>query len=294
MTGFARCEGAAPGEDGVRWRWAWEARSVNGKGLDLKLRVPPGWEPIEPVARARAGGRLRRGAVQLNFSLASQRPQGAAGQVDVAFAAYLLAQGEPFIAAGQVEKPRWDGLLRVRNVLQEGESDAALGPVPEAWISAALETLDHALDALCAGRQREGAALAKLLLEIIGQMEAAALAARREAQASASAQDMRLRERLAAMQVELDPQRLAQELALLAIKADITEELDRLDAHVREAGALLTRPEPIGRRLEFLSQELSREANTLCAKSNSLNLTRIGLDLKTMIDQFREQAANVE
>jgi uncharacterized protein (TIGR00255 family) len=246
------------------------------------------------LARARAGGRLRRGAAQLNLSLADQRHQAGAGQVDLAFAEYLLALGEPFIAAGRVEKPRWDGLLRVRHVLREGESDAPSGPVSMAWISGALETLDHALDALCAERQREGAALAKLLIALIGHMEAAALAARREAQASASAQDMRLRERLGAMQVELDPQRLAQELALLAVKADITEELDRLDAHVQEARALLSRAEPIGRRLEFLSQELSREANTLCAKSNSLNLTRIGLDLKTMIDQFREQAANVE
>jgi uncharacterized protein (TIGR00255 family) len=294
MTGFARCEGAAPGEDGENWRWAWEARSVNSKGLDLKLRVPIGWEAIEPLARARAGARLRRGAVQLSLSVASQRPQAGADQVDLAFAEYLLAQGEPLIAAGRVEKPRWDGLLRVRNVLRGGESDAAAGPVPAAWMSCALETLDGALDALCAARQREGAALAKLLIELIGHMEASAVAARREAQAGASAQDARLRERLAAMQVEVDPQRLAQELALLAVKADITEELDRLDAHVQEARALLTQTEPIGRRLEFLSQELSREANTLCAKSNSLNLTRLGLDLKTMIDQFREQAANVE
>lgn len=290
MTGFARAEGSGAG-----LRWAWEARSVNGRGLDLKLRVPGGWEVIEPQVRARVTARLRRGSVQLTLSAARDESATGADQLDVELLERLLAQGERLAAAGRVTPPRWDGLLRVRGVLRTGGEGSELPSLAQAtWQVSALTTLDGVLDALCGARLREGAALALVLIELLRQMEAAAQAARLEARSAAAAQNARLQERLALMQIELDPQRLAQEVALLAAKADVTEELDRLDAHLQEARALLTQGEPIGRRLEFLTQELSREANTLCAKSNSLTLTRLGLDLKTMIDQLREQGANVE
>lgn len=293
MTGFARAEGAAEGV-----RWIWEARSVNGRGLDLKLRVPSGWEALEPEIRARVAARLRRGSVQLSLGVQQEALVAQAEQLDAALLEHLLALGAPLVAAGRVALPRWDGLLRVRGILRAPEgSDLGAGAAPlapAAWQAGALEALERLVGALCAARQREGAALARILWELLGQMEITAKAAREEAQAGALAQAARLQERLAAMQMELEPQRLAQEVALLAIKADVTEELDRLDAHLQQARALLSQAEPIGRRLEFLIQELAREANTLCAKSNSLTLTRLGLDLKTMMDQFREQSANVE
>ncbi len=289
MTGFARAEGAADGA-----AWAWEARSVNSKGLDLKLRVPPGWEAIEPLARSQVGAWFRRGSVQLALSV--QRADAALGGVvlDSDLLEKLIALSAEPVAAGRVAPPRWDGLLQVRGVLRATDANESTGPLPTAWQTGVLETLDRALAALQEARLREGAVLGGVLGALLEQMETAASGARRAANDAGLAQSARLRERLAAMQIELDPQRLAMEVALLAAKADITEELDRLDAHLVEANALLASGEPVGRRLEFLTQELQRESNTLCAKSNALTLTRLGLDLKTMIDQFREQAANVE
>lgn len=287
MTGFGRADAAAAG-----MHWRWEAKSVNGRGLDLKLRLPPGWDEAEAAIRQAVASRFRRGSIQL--SLQVEREEAAAGvSLDEALLERLLQAGAAHIAAGRVAPPRWDGLLALRGVLRAGE------PAPDEQADAALrgamlETLPAALDALLEARAREGAALAEVLGGLIRQLQAALLAARQEAAAAPVAHAARLRERVAALAAEVDPARMAQEIALLAAKGDVTEELERLEAHLAEAAHLLGSSEPVGRRLDFLTQELTREANTLCAKSQSLALTRLGLDMKAMIDQFREQAANVE
>jgi uncharacterized protein (TIGR00255 family) len=213
--------------------------------------------------------------------------------LDLDFLEGLIAAGEPFIAAGRVGPPRWDGLLLVRGAFRAGEAEEAV--TPELLGSMSL-TLEAALDALERARRAEGEALRPLLLGLLEEAERLVLGAHAEASAAPAALRQRLLTRLSALDADLrlDPQRLAQEAALAASRADVREELDRLKAHIGEARVLILSPEPAGRKLDFLCQELNREANTLCAKSSELALTRHGLDLKSAIDQFREQVANVE
>jgi len=288
MTGFGRGEGAAAG---VRWRW--EAKSVNGRGLDVKLRLPPGWDDQESAIRQAVQCRFRRGSLQIALQAERDEPAATEIRIDEALLERLLRAGAAHVAAGRAAPPRWDGLLALRGVLTSGEGapdDAAQASLRAAM----LETLPQALDALAQARAREGEAMQAILAGLVAHLQNAVTEARREAADAPAQQQAKLTERLAALGAELDPARLAQEVALLAAKGDVTEELERLDAHLTEAASLLRSAEPVGRRLEFLVQELAREANTLCAKSQSLPLTRLGLDMKTMIDQFREQAANVE
>lgn len=291
MTGFARAEGAARGR-----RWVWELRSVNGRGLDIKSRLPMGFEALEVALREGAAKRFRRGSIQASLSIARDTDTGAGARVDVAYIERLLSAAQPFINDGRVERPRLDGLLQVRGVLV---SDEAVEEAPEfrAELDAALVAgLGSALDGLAAARHQEGRTLAGVLEGIVGAIETGTASARATAATAPAALAEKLQERLAALapDVHLDPARLAQEAALLAAKADVQEELERLQAHAAEARALIKGPDPAGRRLDFLAQELNREANTLCSKSSDLALTRIGLDLKTAIDQFREQCANAE
>lgn len=289
MTGFGRAEGAFGAA-----RWIWEAKSVNGRGLDVKLRLPPGFDALEPLVRDAAAKRFRRGSIQASLTL--QRDAGNGGaRIDLAFVESLIEASKPYVAAGHAAPPRWDGLLALRGAFA-GEEEA---PDPEQ--RAALEAdlargAAEALDLLADARRAEGRTLAGVLNAMMERAEALVQAARTEASDAPAAQAGRLKARLAALapEIVIDPQRLAQEAALIAARADVAEELERLSAHVAEARAMLSTPEPAGRRLDFLSQELTREANTLCAKSSELSLTRIGLDLKAVIDQFKEQAANVE
>lgn len=290
MTGFGRAEGFGPGA-----RWRCEIRSVNGRGLDLKLRLPSGWEELEPAIRLAVQQRIRRGSLQL--TLAIERVETAqAVSLDVALLERLLALGAPYIEAGKAAAPRWDGLLALRGVLRAADSeDAEAAAARETALqAAALAAIEAALAELVESRAREGKSLREVLSALLDQLGKTAAAARQEAAQAPQAQLQRLRERLAQLAVDIDPARLAQEAALLAAKGDVAEELDRLEAHFGEARLLLQAEDPVGRRLEFLVQELSREANTLCAKATTLTLTRLGLDLKAMIDQFREQSANVE
>lgn len=289
MTGFGRADGEAAG-----WSWAWEARSVNARNLDLKLRLPAGFDALEPAVREAAQARFRRGALQVSLTLA--RPSAAQSvTIDHALLDALIAAGAPYIARG-IAPPRWDGLLALRGVLvadDRAELDAAARAALDAVLKAGLLV---ALDALAAARAQDGAAAGAALAAALDRIAAATAEAETVAAAQPAALAERLKARLGALapEVQLDPQRFAQEAALLAAKADVREELDRLKAHVAEARALLSGPEPAGRRLDFLAQELNREANTLGAKAADLALTRLSLDLKTAIDQFREQAANVE
>jgi uncharacterized protein (TIGR00255 family) len=290
MTGFAEAHG---GLDTARWRW--EARSVNGRGLELRLRLPPGFEAIEPAARTLATSRFKRGNIQATLSY--DPGAGARGlRIDAsALAAAVKIAKEVAIETG-LPPARIDGLLALKGVIIQDETVLADVEEQAARDTAILKSLAECFDALAKARGLEGGKLAAVLNgqvdEIARLTEAAA--------ACAATQPAVLRDRLTAQLADLlapgavSSERLEQEIALLATKADIREEIDRLGAHVSEARRLVASGDTVGRRLDFLAQEFNREANTLCSKSSDIELTRLGLDLKTAIDQFREQLQNVE
>jgi uncharacterized protein (TIGR00255 family) len=288
MTGFARVEGA----EGP-WSWAVEARSVNGRNLEVRFRGPPGFEHLEKPVRDGAQTRFQRG--QMNVGLQAKRAESTvAVSVNVEQLNRYLALLEPMVAAGRALTPSADGLLALRGVLEA--VDAEDDPDVRAAVEAAMaSTLLAALDALKASRLAEGAAL---LLVLTAQMNRVAdlVAA---AEAEAAGQPVVIRDRFARRLKELageaaSEERIIQEAAAQAVKADVREELDRLTAHVAAARGLLASDSAAGRRLDFLTQEFMREANTLCSKSATPALTAIGLDLKAVIEQFREQVQNVE
>ena len=288
MTGFARAEGEA---DGIAW--VWELRSVNSRSLDLRLRLPPGFDALEPQLRAALSSRCRRGNISATLSVT--RLTTPAVRVNREMLAQIVGLlGE---LAGQIDAapPRLDGLIGLRGIVEtvEDESDTVI----EARRAAVLDGWSAALDRLVTARSEEGArlftALSSQCLELTGLVEAAA--------GSAAAQPTAIRARLEGLLAELaglaptmPEERVAQELAMLVTRSDVREEIDRLRAHIAQAGELLRRDDAVGRQLDFLCQELNREANTLCSKSASLELTRIGLALKAGIEQFREQVQNLE
>lgn len=287
MTGYARVEG----RDDI-FAWVWEVRSVNGKGLDLRLRVPSGWERLDPVVRAAAPGKLTRGSVTVHLDV-RQSAQRQSMQVNQALLDELV---ERCRMAG--EEPRLDRLLTVRGVVEAASDEDAVGPASdETRVAAVQESLGEALSALVAARAEEGARIGEVL---VGHLERIASLVERAATEAAFVPERllaRFKEQVTVLleQAEgLPEDRLAQEAAALAVKADAREELDRLGAHIDAARSLLADAGPVGRKLDFLCQELTREANTLCAKANDLNVTRIGLDLKSAIEQFREQVQNLE
>ena len=290
MTGFAESTGS---HEGLRWRW--EAKSVNGRSLDIRLRTPPGFDSLEPPARMLATERFRRGSLQVSLTVEQQ--EAARGlKVDPAALASAIKLAREVAAETGLAPARIDGLLALRGVIVQEET-AVLDPVQRAERDAAiLKSLADALDALVKARGVEGAKLAALLSGQINDVERLTA----EAASLAAAQPEALRKKLAAQIADmlqggsLPEERLTQEAALLATRADVREELDRLRAHVQDARALLAGGEAAGRKLDFLAQEFNREANTLCSKSADIALTRVGLALKAMIDQFREQAQNVE
>lgn len=290
MTGFARSEGARG-----MLRWFWEVKSVNGRGLDLRLRLPAGYERLEARLRQRLGERLARGSIQASLQLQSDISVSEV-RINMPVLEQMLAATEELRHRIDAAAPRLDGLLALKGVVDlveprqdEAEADACL---------AAMEaSFDAALDALIAMRAEEGAHIGEVLsaqLDSIAGLaaDAAALPARRPeaVRERLSAQVQRL---LAAGD-QLEPDRLHQEAVLLAAKADIQEELDRLEAHLAAARELLKAEGAVGRRLEFLAQEFNRETNTLCAKAADVTLSQIGLELKSLVDQFREQVQNIE
>lgn len=291
MTGFARAEGEAQGA-----RWLWEIKSVNGRALDLKLRTPPGFDALEQGLREAAAKRFKRGSLQANLTLNREAAAQRGLRIDSEFIDAVIAAGKPYVESGAVAPPRWDGLLALRGALVSEENEAPDEAETAALHAALLDGFAKALDGLQQARLAEGRMLASALGGLLDQMEQGVGGARECAALAPGAALARIKQRLAALapDVQMDPQRMAQEAAVAASRADIEEELERLAAHIAEARALLAKPEAIGRRLDFLGQELTREANTLCSKSGDLALTRIGLDLKAVVDQFKEQAANVE
>ncbi|WP_332660441.1 YicC/YloC family endoribonuclease [Brevundimonas sp.] len=288
MTGFGRADGAH-GD----WSWSVEARSVNGRNLEVRFRGPPGFDTLERHAKASAQARLNRGQVTLGI-LAKRAELGAASlKVNQDILARYLALANELAEEGATP-PSADGLLSLRGVLEAPEE------VDDADARAAVEaamavTIDHALDALKLSRDREGGQLLPVVTDFIDRIDALTAQAETEAVAQTDA----IRERFTRRMTELAPDapglqdRIFLEAAALATKADVREELDRLTAHVASARTLLQQP-PAGRKLDFLMQEFMREANTLCSKSATTALTGIGLELKAVIEQLREQVQNVE
>jgi uncharacterized protein (TIGR00255 family) len=289
MTGFGRAEGAADG-----WSWAVEARSVNGRNLEVRFRGPPGFETLEKAAREGAQARFQRG--QLNVSIQAKRAEAALpGRVNVDQLERYLAAGEPLIAAGRAAAPRLDGLLALRGVIEV--ADVEDDRTALAAVEAAMATsLAAALDGLAATRREEGAQLLGVLSGLVERIDRLAT----DAAAVAEGQPAAIKERFTRRITELVEsagemeERIVQEAAVMAVRADVREELDRLAGHVLTARGLLDDNAAVGRRLDFLTQEFMREANTLCSKSALGGLTNIGLDLKATIEQFREQVQNVE
>lgn len=290
MTGFARAQGHLD-----PWRYAWEIKTVNAKGLDLRLRVPAGFDALEIKARATLSAALSRGAC---FASLTAKRDDAAGVARInrgVLDRLLAALGESPLPS-TLRPASLDGLLNIRGVVDivEPEDDEAQRAALDQQI---LVSLDEALQALIDSRQTEGAALARVLTLRLDRI--ASLVARAETLPARTpdAIKARLKQQVAAL-LELsdsfDPQRLHQEAVMLAVKADIREEIDRLSAHVESGRSLLAGGGPIGRRLDFLAQEFSRESNTLCAKANDATLTAIGLDLKIEVEQWREQVQNIE
>lgn len=295
MTGFARVDGA---DDAMTW--AWEARSVNGRGLDVRLRLPPGLDSLEPQAREAALKRFARGNVSI--SLALERQAGAAAvRLNEALLRDLIRASKR--AAELVGGPAPDAasLLAIKGVLEtsDGTPDAEQRGSRDATL---LSGLTSALDGLQSARRAEGDRLLAILSDHVVQIEALVRAVRASPSRSADAIRARLREMTARILESadgLDPDRLHQEAVIAATRADVEEELARLEAHIEAAREILAvgvaaANGGVGRKLDFLAQEFNREANTLCSKANSVDVTRLGLSLKTVIDQFREQVQNVE
>ncbi len=290
MTGFAETHGA---HGSARWRW--EVKSVNGRSLDLRLRTPPGFDNIEPAARKLAAERFRRGNLQASLTLEPQ--EGSRGlRIDTEALSSAVRIARQVADETGLAPARVDGLLALKGVLVQDELVAATDAERAARDAALLESLAAAFDALRRARRIEGGKLGHTLLGIVDEIDRLT----EQSLGLAAAQPTALRERLASQLNELlentsiSEDRLAQEVALLATRADVREEMDRLRAHVEEVRRLLQSGEAVGRQLDFLAQEFNREANTLCSKSADIALTRVGLALKHAIDQFREQAQNVE
>ena len=290
MTGFARVSGAL---DGLHWQW--EAKSVNGKALDVRCRLPAGFEMLEPGVRAAVAEKLKRGSLQVSLAV-SGMAQTEVVQLNEAVLAQVLNAGQRLREQIGGEPMRADVILGLRGVL-----DMAVAPEDDAAIerrnATILASFNAALTALVESRREEGARLHALLVIQVERIQALADAARKNPARGAEAIKARLSEQVARL-IEtgqgFDPARLHQEAVLIATRADIQEELDRLMSHVEAAHSLLASGAAVGRKFDFLAQEFNREANTLCSKAIDKTMTAIGLDLKTVIDQMREQVQNIE
>jgi uncharacterized protein (TIGR00255 family) len=290
MTGFARSEG----ESG-RFRWVWELRSVNGKGLDLRFRIPPGLDAIEVDCRAIALAAFTRGNIQISLSMNAQDERVEAIVNEDALAALLALKSR----LGDKVDPAplsFSALLNMRGIIDFREPEEE----PEAVAtrnSLIIESFGKAVDAMRSMREREGEALSGVLLGQVSQIETLALAVEADPSRSPAEITRRLNsqvELLMSASQSFDSSRLYTEAALLATKADLREEIDRLKAHVVATRELIAVGGPIGRKLDFLAQEFNRESNTICSKSNAAAVTAAGLELKVTVDQFREQVQNLE
>lgn len=295
MTGFASQKG-----QGLGFVWAWDIRSVNGKGLDLRLRVPDWIDGLELALRGALAQQMQRGNVSLSLKVSRDGAQDGLenlrineAALSVVLAALKQVEDAAMAAGVTLGQPTGADVLAVRGVLDTSSADFDT----TALRTAIMADLPALIAEFLAMRASEGRALNAVISNQLDQIAALKAQAAAEAAARRGQAAQTLREAMARLLENgegLDESRLLQELALLAVKTDVTEELDRLKAHVAAARQLLVEPGQVGRKFDFLMQEFMREANTLCSKSQSLGLTRIGLDLKTVIDQMREQVQNVE
>jgi uncharacterized protein (TIGR00255 family) len=290
MTGFARGHGVSG-----PYAWAWEVKSVNGKGLDVRLRLPPGWDAIEAPVRARAAERLARGSIQATLTV--ERSGGVpVVRINAPVLDAILTTLRELAPRIEASPPSLDGLLSLKGVMDVSELAENEDERRNAE-TAAIAGFAEAITALSEMRQREGAALARILKSRLEQIAALVGRAENAPGRRVEAVRARLAEQVATLLAQsdrFDPDRLHQEAILLTTKADVREELDRLTAHVAQAQQLIDGGGAVGRRLDFLAQEFNREANTLCAKASDVELTNIGLELKAAVEQFREQVQNVE
>jgi uncharacterized protein (TIGR00255 family) len=290
MTGFARSHGASG-----PYTFEWELKSVNAKGLDLRLRLPQGWDELEAFAKKRAGEILSRGTVYANLNVKRTSSASTVRVNEEVLASIVKVAGA---LAGKLDAvaPSIDGLLAIKGVIEivEPESDEAEDKVAR---DAAAAAFDQALRDLVDMRRREGVSLGQILSQRIDEIERLASKAEAAPGRKPDAIKARLAEQVAALlesSDRFDPDRLNQEALLVATKADIREELDRIASHVSQAREMIARGGPVGRRLDFLAQEFHREVNTCCSKSNDIELTNTGLELKSVVEQFREQVQNLE
>ncbi len=290
MTGFARSQGKVANAD-----WTWELRAVNGKGLDVRLRLPQGFEPHESAFRKQFATVLSRGNVQASLTI-DEKSGAAVPTINQAALDAVLDGLNAVQAATDTAPSSAAQILSLRGVLEMSAS-----PVNEEeraqLVEAICAGLDEALESLSSHRLEEGAALSALMNDHVDEIARLTALARLDPSASIASIHARMTAQISNLATDsngVDSDRLHQEAAVLATKADIREEIDRLDAHVASARDMLAAGSPIGRKLEFLSQEFNREANTLCSKANGLSITNLGMELKATIDQFREQSLNVE
>ena len=288
MTGYGRAEGRF--ED---WSWVWEARAVNGKSLDMRLRLPAGFESYEVKIRKAVARVLHRGNLQISLSLHS------AGGSDIHSINHnwirtLLEEGSQHSKTHDLRRASLGELYLVKGVVEDSVESASDEKF-DARNRAIMENLDDMLNALQGARRAEGAELEAIMKNCVLSFQTLTEAAKKRADKQPLQIQEKLKARLSELLGEHVPEeKLIVEVSILAAKADVREELDRLDAHISQASTLLKKEGAIGRKLDFLSQEFIREINTLCSKSSDIELTRIGLEMKSLIEQFREQAANVE
>ena len=290
MTGFARSHGASG-----PYAFEWELKSVNAKGFDLRMRLPPGWDELEAPSKKRAAEMLTRGTIYASLNI---KRTGAASTVRVneeVLSSIVRIAGE-LAAKIDAVAPSIDGLLAIKGVVEvvEPESSEAEDKAAKAAATAAFE---QALSDLVAMRRREGTALGQILSQRMDEMERLANRAEAAPGRKPEAIKARLAEQVAALlesSDRFDADRLNQEAILMAAKADIREELDRIASHIAQAREMIGKGGPVGRRLDFLAQEFHREVNTCCSKANDLELTNTGLEMKSVIEQFREQVQNLE
>jgi uncharacterized protein (TIGR00255 family) len=290
MTGFARSHGASG-----PYTFEWELKSVNAKGFDLRMRLPQGWDELEAFAKKRAGEVLSRGTVYANLNVKRSNAASTVRINEEVLASIVRVAGA---LAGKIDAvaPSIDGLLGIKGVIElvEPESDEAEDKAAKAAAAVAFE---QALTNLVEMRRREGVALGQILSQRMDEIELLAKKAEAAPGRKPDAIKARLAEQIAALLEStdrFDPERLNQEALLIAAKADIREELDRIASHIAQAREMMVKGGPVGRRLDFLAQEFHREVNTCCSKSNDLELTNTGLAMKNVVEQFREQVQNLE
>jgi uncharacterized protein (TIGR00255 family) len=290
MTGFARSHGASG-----PYVFEWELKSVNAKGFDLRMRLPPGWDELEAFAKKRAGEVLSRGTVYANLNVKRANAASTVRVNEEVLASIVRIAG---VLAGKIDAvaPSIDGLLAIKGVIEivEPESDEAQDSAAKAAAAAGFE---QALADLVAMRRREGVTLGQILGQRMDEIESLAGKAEAAPGRKPEAIKARLAEQIAALletSDRFDPDRLNQEALMIAAKADIREELDRIASHISQVREMIGKGGPVGRRLDFLAQEFNREVNTCCSKSNDLELTNTGLEMKNVVEQFREQVQNLE